>query len=57
MTLPELQPELWSHIISFVRRPLPRPASNSYWRDLHQEDLCSVMRVSKVGQPLVVKTC
>ena len=45
----ELPPEIWSHVFSFVRRPSrsgERPAGA--WRDAHQHDLTTVMRVSKM---------
>jgi hypothetical protein len=50
MTLRELHPELWFHMIQFVKRDVPPPWKFANWSDLHQqEDLVTVCRVSQVS--------
>lgn len=41
--------ELWSHIFSYLRRPLPSSGPETEWDQLHQHDLASLMRVNQVG--------
>jgi len=49
LELPELQPEIWAHIISFLQNELPPPGTASNWSELHQSDLATVMRVNTVS--------
>lgn len=45
----ELPNEIWSKIISFLVRDIPEPRSCKHWFGLHQDDLCSMMRVNSVS--------
>lgn len=48
MSPPELHPEIWARVLSFLYRPLPPVKSPSTWEELYQADLCTVMRVNTV---------
>lgn len=45
----QLPPEIWAMVIGFLRQPIP-PAGQRHvtWKDLHQQDLVTMMRVSSV---------
>ncbi|WWD15751.1 hypothetical protein CI109_100173 [Kwoniella shandongensis] len=45
--LPFLPIEIWQHIFSFVKQPLPPPHVKSGWSQLHQQDLTSLARVCR----------
>jgi L,D-peptidoglycan transpeptidase YkuD (ErfK/YbiS/YcfS/YnhG family) len=49
--MPQLHPEIWAHVLSFLKRPLPT-SETTEWSDLHQHDLTVAMRVNTVSAPI-----
>jgi len=47
-TLPELGLDIWSIILSHVKRPLPLPGAPVGRKGWHQADLAACLRVNKV---------
>lgn len=41
--------EVWTHIMGFVRRPVPPPQTTCKWAELNQHDLATMMRVHSVS--------
>ncbi|KAK8869971.1 hypothetical protein IAR55_000541 [Kwoniella newhampshirensis] len=52
--LPFLPAEIWRHIFSFVKQPLPTPRVDSSWSQLHQHDLSTLARVCRHFNNLVI---
>jgi hypothetical protein len=50
MAAQRLDPDLWAHILGFLHRPLPAIKVPSDLHYLHQADLVSALRVSKVSR-------
>lgn len=49
----QLQPELWAHVLSFLKRPAPKAYERATWKDLHQQDLVTASQVSSVSDEVL----
>ncbi len=47
--LPELQPEIWAHIVTFLKKQLPPLGTESSWSELSQAHLATAMRINTVS--------
>lgn len=49
MTELDIPPEIWGHILAFLRKPIPAVLSNPPRSDLRHPALCYAVRVCKVS--------
>jgi hypothetical protein len=51
----DIPQEVWANVAEYLRQPLPPAGEKSVtWRDLHQQDLATMMRVSNFDEGIQV---